>query len=142
VRKVLLWRSVLYSAGTVIRNSQAWRNCDYTEFRYVFAAFVGGRETEVCCEAGMGDITNPRLLILKGGLFLAVGVLAAALILVLHPEVRSALLLAVAVWAFCRAYYLAFYVIERYIDPEYRFAGLCSALVYLWRRRHQLPRSK
>jgi len=83
----------------------------------------------------MGDITNPRLLYCKGILFLALGTLASTLILVQHPDVRLALLLAVAIWAFCRAYYFAFYVIGHYIDPSYRFAGLGSAVVYLWRRR-------
>lgn len=83
----------------------------------------------------MGDITSPRLLIGKGFLFLALGALAATLILILYPDVRLGLLLAVAVWAFCRAYYFVFYVIEHYIDPTYRFAGLGSALIYLWRRR-------
>jgi hypothetical protein len=35
-----------------------------------------------------------------------------------------------AIWAFCRAYYFAFYVIENYIDPKFRFAGLFSVLGY------------
>lgn len=34
------------------------------------------------------------------------------------------MLLALAVWGFCRAYDFAFYVIEHYIDPGYRYAGL------------------
>ena len=34
--------------------------------------------------------------------------------------------MAVAIWAFCRAYYFAFYVIELYVDPGQRFAGLGS----------------
>jgi hypothetical protein len=38
--------------------------------------------------------------------------------------------MAVAIWAFCRAYYFAFYVIERYIDPGFRFAGLSSLVRY------------
>ena len=46
-----------------------------------------------------------------------------------------AFLLAVALWAFCRFYYFAFYVIEKYVDPSYRFAGLGSFALYLLRRR-------
>jgi len=42
-----------------------------------------------------------------------------------------ALLLLVAVWSFCRAYYFAFYVIEHYVDPSYKFAGLTSFAMYL-----------
>jgi hypothetical protein len=49
--------------------------------------------------------------------------------------VREALLLALAVWAFCRAYYCAFYVIERYVDPSFRFSGLLAFARYVWARR-------
>ena len=52
-----------------------------------------------------------------------------------------ALLLALAIWAFCRAYYFAFYVIEHYIDPGFKFAGLWAMLRHLGknpRRDHDL----
>ena len=78
------------------------------------------------------DITDARLLYLKGGLFLLAGVLAALLLLVEHPEPKVALLLLAAIWCFARAYYFAFYVIEHYVDPGYRFAGLGSFFAYLW----------
>ena len=48
-----------------------------------------------------------------------------------------AALLAVSVWAFCRAYYFAFYVIERYVDPTYRFSGLGSVPRCLLRERRK-----
>jgi len=51
------------------------------------------------------------------------------------PSLKVALLLLLAVWAFCRAYHFAFYVIEHYADPGYRFAGLVSFLRYAWRKR-------
>jgi len=44
-------------------------------------------------------------------------------------------LLCIAVWCFARAYYFAFYVIEHYIDPTYKFAGLTSFVAYLLRKR-------
>lgn len=44
-------------------------------------------------------------------------------------------LLVVCVWAFCRAYYFAFYVIERYLDPGYKFSGLTSVIAYVVRKR-------
>jgi hypothetical protein len=87
----------------------------------------------------MGDITSKRLLIVKGGLFVALGVMAIAVILLRYPDWQLALLLAVAVWAFCRAYYFAFYVVQHYIEPEFRFAGLGSVIAYLWRRRTSPP---
>jgi hypothetical protein len=68
---------------------------------------------------------------LKAGLFLAIGVVSVALLLLDHPSLKAAALIGLAVWAFCRVYYFAFYVIERYIDPEYRFAGLWSVVGYL-----------
>jgi hypothetical protein len=86
----------------------------------------------------MADITNPKLLHLKGFLFLVLGGLASAL-LVEAPTVRAALLLAVAIWAFARAYYFAFYVVEHYIDPGYRFAGLWDFACYLLRRKPTGP---
>ena len=82
-----------------------------------------------------GDITNVRVLYAKGLLFLLVGLLAAALILLDRPSWRVAALLALAVWSFARAYYFAFYVIERYVDPTYRFAGLWSFARYVAGRR-------
>ena len=81
------------------------------------------------------DITNPRVLYIKAALFIVGGALAATLILIDRPNWSVALLLGLMVWCFARAYYFAFYVIERYVDPSYRFAGLCSLIRYALRRR-------
>lgn len=83
----------------------------------------------------MGDIKDIRLLYVKGTLFVLMGLFAVTLILWEHRDLRLAFLLGVAIWSFCRAYYFAFYVIEHYIDPTYRFAGLGSFVSYLWRRK-------
>lgn len=91
----------------------------------------------------MGDLKDPRLMYLKAGMFLVIGVGAAALILMSSPTWQTALLLFLCVWAFCRLYYFAFYVIEKYIDGEYRFAGLWAFVVYVWsRRRGAAPRGE
>jgi hypothetical protein len=82
----------------------------------------------------MGDITNPRLIVAKGFLFLLLGLMAAGMLLLDAPSLRVAALLAIAVWAFCRSYYFAFYVIEHYVDPSFRFAGLWSFVKYAMRR--------
>jgi hypothetical protein len=50
------------------------------------------------------------------------------------PAWRTAALLVVAIWSFCRFYYFAFYVIEKYIDPSYKFSGLISFAKYWFRR--------
>ena len=82
----------------------------------------------------MKDLTDPRWIKFKGVLFLIVGVAASILLLAEAPTWRVALLLMIAVWCFCRAYYFAFYVIEKYVDPDFRFSGLGSALKYFCRR--------
>lgn len=82
-----------------------------------------------------GDLKSPALIYVKAGLFLLAGTVAAAALLAESPTLRTAFLLAVAVGSFCRLYYFAFYVVEKYVDPGYRFAGLGSFLVYLMRRR-------
>ena len=83
----------------------------------------------------MGDITSSKLLYAKGLLFVAAGLLAAVLLVLEHPTLKTTLLLALSVWCFARAYYFAFYVVGRYVDPGYRFAGLWSLARYLMRRR-------
>jgi hypothetical protein len=85
------------------------------------------------------DLTNPKLLYLKGVLFLLVGCLAGALLLIDTPTLKAAALLAVCVWSFARAYYFAFYVIEHYVDSAYRFTGLGAFARYLLTRRRRAP---
>jgi hypothetical protein len=85
----------------------------------------------------MGDIKNPRLLYAKAALFVLCGAIASLLVVAEHPTVKVAFLLVIAIWCFARAYYFAFYVIQHYIDPSYRFAGLWSFMQYLFRQRSQ-----
>ena len=87
----------------------------------------------------MADLTNPKLIYLKGFLFLVAGLMASVLLFLANPTAQTALLLVIAVWAFARFYYFAFYVIEHYVDPGYRFAGLWSFARYLLTRREQPP---
>ena len=82
----------------------------------------------------MGDLKNPRLIYLKAGLFVVIGVASSVALVLEKPTVKVAALLALAVWGFARAYYFAFYVIEHYVDPGYRFAGLWSFARYVLRR--------
>ena len=80
----------------------------------------------------MADLTNKKLIYVKGFLLLFGGIMASLVILLEHPTIKVALMLAVAVWCFCRAYYFAFYVIEHYVDGNYKFAGLGSFVKYLF----------
>jgi len=71
---------------------------------------------------------------LKGILFLFIGLAAAVLVFLQNATWETAVLLVVAIWSFCRFYYFAFYVIEKYLDPAYKFSGLISFAKY-WLRR-------
>ena len=83
----------------------------------------------------MKNITSPGLIKLKGILFLIIGLFASVLLFLEQPTLKVAVLLAIAVWCFCRFYYFAFYVIEHYVDSGYRFSGLWSFFRYLVQRR-------
>lgn len=83
----------------------------------------------------MGDLKDARLMWLKAALFLVIGALCAAGLLAENFAWRSAFLLALCIWAFCRFYYFCFHVLEKYIDAEFRFAGLFSVLIYLLKKR-------
>jgi hypothetical protein len=82
----------------------------------------------------MKDLTDARWIKLKGILFLLVGALSAALLLLEQPTLKVGVLLAISIWCFCRFYYFAFYIIEKYVDPGYRFSGLWSFACYLLKR--------
>lgn len=83
----------------------------------------------------MGDIKSPRLIIVKGFLFLLLGMMAVSVVLLEVFNWRIVFGLTLAIWAFCRFYYFAFYVVQHYIDPSFKFAGLGSVFLYLWSRR-------
>ncbi len=83
----------------------------------------------------MKDLTDARWIKLKGLLFLLIGILSSILLILESPEWKIGVLLAVSIWCFCRFYYFAFYVIEHYVDSQFRFSGLGSFLIYLWSRR-------
>ena len=82
-----------------------------------------------------GDITSRRLLIAKGLLFLVIGALSAALIVVEAPEWKVAALLALCVWAFCRFYYFLFHVLEKYAGSARPYAGILDLVTALLKRR-------
>ena len=83
----------------------------------------------------MRDLTHPAWIKAKGILFFFLGMLSSALLLADRPNLKFAFLLGVAIWSFCRFYYFAFYVLERYVDPSFRFAGLLPLLRYLASKR-------
>jgi hypothetical protein len=86
----------------------------------------------------LGDIQSVRWLYIKAGLLLGIGVIAGGILVMDSPTLRTVGLLAASVWGFCRAYYFAFYVVQHYADPGYRFAGLWGFLRYWWGQRGHL----
>jgi len=78
----------------------------------------------------MRDLTDPFWIKLKGLLFLVVGLSTSALLVLAHPTIKTALLLMLSIWSFCRFYYFAFYVIQHYVDSTYRFSGLVALFGY------------
>ena len=87
----------------------------------------------------MKDLQSSRMMWLKGVLFAMIGTIAAILLIVEMPTLKVAIMLALTIWAFCRAYYFAFYVIQRYVDPVYRFSGLWSFAAYCVRKKPKAP---
>jgi hypothetical protein len=83
----------------------------------------------------MKNLTSATWIKAKGILFLFLGLLSATLLFFAYPTLKTGLLIFIAVWSFCRFYYFAFYVIEHYVDPSYRFSGLLSFALYLIQKK-------
>ena len=88
----------------------------------------------------MGDLKSSRLIVFKGFLFLFAGIIAAAVLLGENFTWRNTFLLVVAIWCFCRFYYFAFYVVEKYVDSTFKFSSLWAVAVYFYKRWRQGPR--
>ena len=84
----------------------------------------------------MRNLSNPTWIKTRGLLFLFLGLLSSSLLFLDHPTAKNAALLAITIWAFCRFYYFAFYVLERYVDPSLRFSGLLPLIRRLSSKRH------
>ena len=82
----------------------------------------------------MKPIENKNLLFIKGFLFLLTALLASALLLLEIFTWKRLALLALIVWAFARFYYFMFYVVEKYVDDSYKFSGIASFIVYLFKK--------
>lgn len=83
----------------------------------------------------MADLKSPRLIYLKGWLVLLIAIVSAGLLLLESPTWTTAALLGFLIWSSARFYYFMFYVIEKYVDHGYRFAGVLSFIQYLIRNR-------
>ncbi len=86
------------------------------------------------------DLSHPKLIVLKGLLFLITAALAATLLLMKSPTLQTAVLLGLCVWAGCRFYFFVFYVLQHYVDPQFRCAGLLDLARHLIRHPPPDPR--
>jgi len=57
--------------------------------------------------------------------------LAAGLLIYMSQEWITVGLLLIVIWAFCRFYYFAFYVLHHYADKSFNYAGLLHLIRYL-----------
>ena len=83
----------------------------------------------------MRDLQSKALIVFKGLLILGIAAASAGLILLENPSIRVLVLLALLVWSACRFYYFLFYVLEKYVNPNLRYAGLLALAGALMRRR-------
>ena len=83
----------------------------------------------------MADLQNPRLIYLKGFLFLAIVACSCAMLFLSAPSWQTGVLLVLVIWGSARAYYFMFYVIEKYVDSRYRFSGVISFVKYMLHER-------
>jgi hypothetical protein len=83
----------------------------------------------------MPDLKNPKAMYLKGFLFLLIVMVSGAW-LIFEPAIWKRILLVVLlIWSSARLYYFMFYVIENYIDSEFKFSGIFDFLKYLVGKR-------
>ena len=82
----------------------------------------------------MGNLKSKKLIVLKGVLFLLILCAAIATIVVLTRDWLISALLIMVIWSSMRFYYFLFYVLERYVDPRLKYAGVFSLLMAIARR--------
>jgi hypothetical protein len=86
----------------------------------------------------MRDIASRPLIVGKGLLFLGLAGASAILLFLEDATWKTALLLAVLIWASCRFYYFVFYALHRYVDPNLRYAGLRALISQIRRGRDRV----
>lgn len=86
----------------------------------------------------MTDLTSKKWIVAKGVMFAAIALIASAIVWLEAPSLRIAALLAVIAWSSARFYYFLFYVLERYVDPTMRYAGVLDLLMGMRQRRQRL----
>jgi hypothetical protein len=76
----------------------------------------------------MTELQSKKLIVLKGILFMVITLTCSGLIYFYCPKLIVAVLLLILIWASARAYYFLFYVLEKYVDPAFKYSGLLDLL--------------
>ena len=78
---------------------------------------------------------------IKAACFASIALASASLLVLRTPGFSTAALAVLIAWSAARFYYFCFYVVEKYIDPSFRFDGLVSVgRHHIARRAARSPR--
>lgn len=80
-----------------------------------------------------GDLTDKRWIVAKGLLFFVIVAVSGALLIIEDERWLRLGLVVLLGWSSARAYYFLFYVLERYVGVEGRYAGVLDLIKRLRR---------
>jgi hypothetical protein len=81
------------------------------------------------------DLQSKQLIYLKAILFIVILILAIFLNLTTTESFLRLVSITLIIWSSARLYYFSFYVIEKYVDKDFRFSGLFDFLLYLTNKK-------
>ena len=76
----------------------------------------------------LSDDLNPRAIIVKGVMFLAITLFCFGYLVSETKNFKTALVAGILIWAAARFYYFLFYVIEKYVDPSFKYSGVLDMI--------------
>jgi len=81
------------------------------------------------------DIKSPKAIYLKAFLFLCLLLLSILLNMMTPSPWIQLFSIAIIVWSSARIYYFMFYVIEHYVDNNFKFSGIYAFFLYLLNKK-------
>lgn len=82
------------------------------------------------------DLKSTKWIYAKGAGFLIIILMCFGVLIFDEVKWRRAFLGLCLIWSSARFYYFLFYVIEKYVDPNFKFSGVWSAVQYLLKGNH------
>jgi hypothetical protein len=76
----------------------------------------------------MNDIKSKKLIVIKGLLFISIAAVSAIVIAIYCPRIEVIALLLILIWASARSYYFLFYVLEKYVDPKFKYSSIIDLI--------------